>query len=170
MPSLIESLVEVLQKQTEVYKELLQQSQQKTEMIVKNDIEAIKISTEKEESIIRKAAKLDLKREEFIKQIGEVLKISPNQITISDLITVLEKAPTDQKALEQTQEEMLEVLQDLQKVNENNKQLIRQSLDYISFSVNLIRGSKNVSTGRYTSGGMSHYGSSESQSYFDVKR
>lgn len=170
MPSLIESLVEVLQEQTEIYKDLLKQSQQKTEMIVKNDIEEIKISTEKEEGTIRKIAKLELKREDVIKQIAAVLKVSENQIKISDLIQVLEKAPTDQKLLQQTQTEMLEVLQELQKTNEKNKQLIKQSLDYIDFSVNLIQTSQNASTTSYNSGGMSRYGSATDQSYFDLKR
>lgn len=170
MPSLIGSLVEVLQEQTEIYKDLLKQSRQKTEMIVKNDIEAIKNSTEKEESVIRMIAKLDLKREEIIKQIAAVLKVSEKQITISDLIQVLQKTPQDQKFLQQTQEKMLEVLQELRKTNDNNKELIKQSLEYIDFSVNLIQTSKNTASGSYTSGGMSQYGSSAGQSYFDLKR
>jgi len=120
--------------------------------------------------LIKKIAKLDLTREEIIKQIAQVLKVSKDQITVSDLVRVLEKVPQEQKALQQAQIEMLEILQELKKVNDNNKKLIKQSLDFIDFSVNLIQTSKNASSGSYTSGGMSQYGSSTGQSYFDSKR
>lgn len=170
MAGLIGDLVDVLQQEAKSYETLLNYSKHKTQLIVANNVQEIREQVEKEEKEIRVLSKLELQREEIIKKIAGVLKISAKELKISELVPVLEKAPEDQKALIKVQEDMTKVIEELQKTNKNNKQLIQGSLDYIDFSINLINSANNVPQQSYTGGGTESYGGSGSQSYFDFKR
>lgn len=144
MASLIDELIITLKDQVRNYEELLILSEEKKSIIMKNDIETLQKVTAAESTIIGRNQRLENKREECVKNISIVLNQDFKELTITK-ISELIKNQKEYDELVKTRNNLKEVLESLKVRNDQNKTLIESSLDYIDFSVNLIRsdGSKD---------------------------
>ena len=77
MASLIEELISTLDAEKAVYEELVPVSEQKTKVLVKEDLQGLKDVTAQEQLLIDRAGVIGHKREEVIKNIGLVLNMKP---------------------------------------------------------------------------------------------
>ena len=73
MASLIDELVEVLDKENDEYEVMLTLSTEKTSTIVKNDIEQLQAVLVKEQAQIERINVLEKQREDTISDIGRLL-------------------------------------------------------------------------------------------------
>ena len=73
MASLIEELVDVLEKEADFYQQLILMSNEKTQVIVRNDVMALQKLTEKEQLIIEQVSALERKRVEIMDNIKIVI-------------------------------------------------------------------------------------------------
>lgn len=138
MASLIEELITTLSSQHDHYKELLILSEEKGNIVTKNEIDILQQITAAETAIIGKNQKLEQKREEIVKNIGIVLNEDYKKLTITKIAGIINSEEESRKLLK-IRDELKETLDSLKEKNERNKSLIQTSLDYIDFSVNLIR-------------------------------
>ena len=69
MASLIDELIDVLDKEEKEYQDLILLSQEKTPVIIKGDLEKLQKITEAEQYVIGKVNKLEKKRTEVAKDI-----------------------------------------------------------------------------------------------------
>ena len=111
MASLMENLVDVLDKEGSAYEKLLGLSSQKTTVIIKGDLEALAEITDEEQCIIGNIQGLEKQRIEAMTDIANVLNMDVNSLKLTDLIQVLEKRPVDQKNLA-TQRDRLALVAD----------------------------------------------------------
>ncbi len=147
MAGLIDELVGVMSKENDIYKDLIPIVSEKTRVIIKNDLDALQQITDREQLVIEQINALERKREEVIKNIGEVLNRDPRTLNMKNLIKIMAKQPNEQKRLAEIHDELSSTLRTLVTINDRNKLLIQQSLEMIDFDLNLIQSSRMSPSG-----------------------
>lgn len=139
MASLIETLIDVLDKENTEYQGLLKLSEEKTTAIVNGNVERLQEILGLEQRSIDKINKLDAFRDENVGDICNVLNIPRKGIKIENIADMLSGQPKDAKALTDVHMKLKRTLDQLMKVNENNKMLLQESMDMIEFELNLAK-------------------------------
>lgn len=142
MAGLIDELVNVMSQENDIYRELIPIAEEKTRVIIKNDLDALQKITEQEQLTIEKINALEKKREEVVINIGTVLSRDPKELNMKALIKIMGKQPEEQKALSRIHDELDGNLRRLVTINDRNKELINQSLEMIEFNMNLIQSTR----------------------------
>ena len=139
MPSLIEEFITTLEDEQQHYEELLILSTEKATVIRDSDAELLQQITAAETAILGKNQRLENKREAIVKNIGVVLNYDPAELTITKIAEIIENQ-AEHDALIAVRDKLRDTLEELKQKNELNRGLIQSSLDYIEFSVNMLRG------------------------------
>lgn len=142
MAGLIDELVNTMSQENDIYRELIPIAEEKTRVIIKNDLDALQKITEQEQLTIEKITALEKKREEVVINIGTVLSRDPKELNMKALIKIMGKQPEEQKALSRIHDELDGNLRRLVTINDRNKELINQSLEMIEFNMNLIQSTR----------------------------
>lgn len=142
MASLIEEIITTLNSQNTHYEEILILAEEKSKIIKNQDIETLQKVTSAETAIIGKIQKLEIKREEIVKNIAIVLNQKYEELTISKIAEIINNED-DKANLLEVKSKLKQTLETLKKKNELNKGLLQSSLDYVDFSVNVIRNGNN---------------------------
>lgn len=161
---LIDKLIEVLDKETEMYKSILKLSKNKTDVIVEGKVTELESITRLEQTLILNLGKLEGEREQLVDQIAAQLNTKASDITLSRLGKLLPKEQSSRLA--NCHKTLPLLLHELGEANGLNAKLIKNSLDYIDFSVNLM--TSVASTGNnYGNAGLT--GDSKKRNFFDMK-
>ena len=142
MASLIEELILTLGQECEVYRQMIPVAEQKTELIISNNLLELQDITNQEQSMIETIYNLERKREEVVNNIGTVINKDPRTINIRTVIQILEKQPKEQKQLSEIHDNLKKTIQRLVEINNHNKSLIQQSLEMIEFNMNFIQSTR----------------------------
>ena len=142
--SLMENLVDVLDKECTMYEKLLELSTRKTVIIVKGDLEELAKITDEEQCVIGSIQSLEKKRETTMKDIANVLNKDVDSLKLTDLIVILEKRPEDQKNLAVQRDRLKGVTDNVRRVNGQNQELLLSSLEMVQFEMNIIQASKSA--------------------------
>ncbi len=142
MASLIEELIDTLRKECDIYRELIPVAENKTKIIINNDLDTLQDITNQEQEIIERITALERKREEVITNIGTVVSKDPKTIHIKTIIQILDKQPKEQKQLSEIHDNLKNTIQRLVDINNHNKSLIQQSLEMIEFNMNFIQSTR----------------------------
>ena len=144
MASLIDTLIDVLGQEDAEYKKLLELSNNKTQAIVGADIERL-------QARIDAINKLEQQRMENVDDICNVLNLRRKDIKLEDILEVLKKQPKEHDALEAVNAQLKKTLNELMKINENNKLLTKESLDMVEFELNIAKNAVlTPQTGNYS--------------------
>ena len=150
MASLVEVLIDTLTKEESEYVTLLDRSRTKTPVIVKGDVEKLQTITDEEQSVVDRLIALDSRRAEAMKDIAEVMNRDVATLKLSHLIEMLEKRPSERDALVSLLDRLKATVGELRMVNDQNRELIKQSLDIVEFNLNLIKSQRSApETGNY---------------------
>ena len=158
MASLMENLIDVLNKEIKEYEGLLELSTEKTSIIASNNLENLQKITEDEQELVSRIANLDKKREEVTKDIANVLNKDVDTLKLSNLVNMLEKRPEEQAALSKAIDDIKTVVESVRRVNDRNAELIRNAMEMVEFELNLLTAMKaapetaNYNKGAYSSG------------------
>lgn len=158
MASLMENLIDVLEKESSEYEGLLALSQKKTPIIVSGNLENLQKITDEEQEVVSRVAQLDKKRMEITADIANVLNKDVTTLKLASLIEMLEARPAEQKALAASHDRLQVVIRELQRVNEQNKELLANALEMVEFEMNMLQAMKvapetaNYNRSAYNSG------------------
>ena len=158
MASLMENLIDVLNKECREYEGLLELSQKKTAVIVSNNLENLQKITDEEQDVVSRIANLEKKRVEVTADMANVLNKDVNTLKLTDLIGILEGRPQEQKALIDIHDSLQISVRGLKRVNEQNQELIKNALDMVEFDMHMLQAMKaapetaNYNKGAYNSG------------------
>ena len=152
MASLVEELISVLEEECEIYDKLLPIAEEKTNVIIRNDLETLRKITIQEHDTVDKVSALERKRERVIFDIATVLNQDKNTLNLAKIVELLEKQPKEQKILAELHNRLKGTVSRLVDVNFQNKSLIEQSLEMIEFSMNLIQSTRTLPGNNYTKG------------------
>ncbi|WP_167956062.1 flagellar protein FlgN [Anaerosporobacter faecicola] len=150
MASLIEELITTLQKENEIYKEMIPIAKEKSTIVANNDLVALQKLTDREQVYVEQVMALDKKREEVITNIGIVLCKDAGTLKIQDIIKLLEKQPKEQEMLSDIHKNLKKTIDELMEFNNHNKSLIEQSLEIIEFNMNFIQSTRMSPGNNYT--------------------
>jgi flagellar biosynthesis/type III secretory pathway chaperone len=136
----VAGLIQTMYQLIQIHQVLLELSQQKTSILVMNQVEQLNQIVNKETSLIKKIKELDNQRiidiNEFLLEKG----YKPNpRITVEDVTKLVFKAD-DKRALEDAQRNLLRIIEELQELNQLNQKLIEQSLAFIEYSMDIVLG------------------------------
>ena len=137
---MMHNLIEIMNEQAQRYEELLGLSLEKKDTIIKNDVEALKKITNLEHLLMSQNNKLEKKRMTLVDDICEVLGKRGKDITLGELIELLD-GKEEQVALKEVGDRIRQTLDKLREVNELNHTLIESALEYVDYSINVIRSS-----------------------------
>ncbi|QSZ28328.1 flagellar protein FlgN [Aceticella autotrophica] len=141
----IKSLVEILNGELLLYKDLLDIAVKKTDIIVQGKINELDKITKIEGNIILKLANLEDKRESSLRNFSK-----EKEITITELCKIL---PAESEEMKKLQKNLKDVLNKLEQRNSLNKSLINQSLEYINSMIDFISSSLEQDNGMYEATG-----------------
>ena len=165
MPGLIYELIDTLNRQIVHFDELIALSAEKKELIIKNDTDELSKLTTNENAITGKLLKLDKTRASLMEDIANVIG-RPKGMTLSELSEAM-RTQAEYEEISGLTEITKEKLKILRMMNDQNKILIDNSLEYISFTINAIRSSLLPEKAIYSSDG-EELGTR--QSFFDAKQ
>ncbi len=147
MATIIDELIQVIEEQIVLYKDIYAISSEKKNIIINNDLETLQKMNTVENSIVNQVSRLEKKRVGIVSDICMVLGIAESEFTLTKLS---EKLTTeDNKAdILKLRDEIRSIMDNIKQVNDLNNQLIKNSLEYIDFSINIMRSvGDNMSTG-----------------------
>ena len=160
MASLMEVLIDVLEKENQEYERLLVLSMKKTPVIVSEDLDELSKITDEEQIIVSRINHLDAQRNEAINDIANVLNKDVDHLKIVDLIKMLAARPQEQEKLAVVFDKLQENVRNVKRINEQNRQLIQQALELVQFNMNVLQSvnkapeTANYNKGAYNTGDM----------------
>ncbi|NMB34489.1 MAG: flagellar protein FlgN [Clostridium sp.] len=160
----VDHLINIIEEETMIYKDLVEISKNKTDVIVKGKVNELETMTELEQSLIIKIGKLEAAREKIVENVCSLLDLDAQSATISQVLECVE-APQAEK-LKQKKQDLLSVLDDIMHANEINEKLLKSSIDFIDFSINIMSNSNSDENNYGDSGKINE---SKKKTYFDVK-
>ncbi len=171
MASLIEELVGVLEEECIIYKQLIPIAEEKTQVIVRNDLAALQDITDKEQNAINSIQSLERKRDMVLENIRTVINRKSGEFNLKILIGLMDKQPREQQALSEIHDKLKETINTLVQINNRNKALIQQSLEMIEFNLNFIQ-SMRMSPGNntYTKGASRYDAQASASGMFDTRQ
>lgn len=158
MASLMENLIDVLRKESNEYEGLLELSQRKTAIIVSNDLKELEKIMDEEQELVSRISNLEKKREEVSADIANVLNRDVKTLKLTDLITILASRPQERKALEEVHDSLQISVRGLQRINEQNMELLKNAMEMVEFDMHLLQAMKaapetaNYNRGAYSAG------------------
>lgn len=171
MASLIDELVEVLDKENTEYVALIDLSTEKTTALVKNDIDELQRIMVSEQQIVDRINMLEKDREQTIEDICRVIHVDSKELTVKVLIELLKKQPAEQAKLKEVHTKLKKTLDKMVRLNDNNRALMKQSMEILDFEMNLLKGLKMApETNNYTKGAYSAGGTDYGAGVFDAKQ
>jgi flagellar biosynthesis/type III secretory pathway chaperone len=166
MAGLMQQLIGVLEEQTGYYSQLCELSAEKNEVIIVNDVQSLQKITSLENIIIGRLQRLDKNRLSIMKDIAMVLNRDENDLTLGKLAELIAGQP-EHDTLVSVTERIRSAAHSLKSINDQNRILIDSSLEYIDFSVNVMRSAMDSGPSLYSPTGESIDGS---KSFFDAKK
>lgn len=158
MASLMENMIDVLDKECSEYELLLELSLQKTPIIIEGNLEKLQKITDEEQDVITRISHLDNIREKVTKDIADVLNMDVTTLKLANLIQKLGSRPDEKQKLAICYDKLQETVREMTKVNERNRELIQSALEMVEFDLNIIQATKmapetaNYNKGAYNTG------------------
>ena len=160
MASLMEVLIDVLEKESREYENLLALSMKKTPVIVSEDLEQLAKITDEEQIIVSRINHLDHQRNEAVNDIANVLNKDVEKLKIVDLIKMLTARPEEQEKLAIVFDKLQDNVRSVKRINEQNRELIQEALELVQFNMNVLQAmnkapeTANYNKGAYNTGDM----------------
>lgn len=161
---LIHDLIKVLDQEAKAYDDILKIAKNKTSIIVEGKVAELESIVKIEQTLVLQMSRIETMRENIVDKLSADLGLKAKDVTISELLKLIKGE--EAAKLKESQVNMNNVLNDLKHTNEVNSKLIKNSLDFINFSINLI-SSVDIGTNNYGTGGMAN--DTKKRTFFDMK-
>ena len=151
MASLMENLIEVLSQEGDEYEGLLALSQKKMRIIASANLEDLQRITEDEQEVVGRLSRLEKKRMEVTADIANVLNKDVATMKLSNLIEMMAARPQEQAQLAEIHDRLKAIVREVQRTNEQNKELLEEALQMVEFEMNMLQATKAApETANYT--------------------
>lgn len=140
MAGMITQLVEIMSEQSERYNELLGLTLEEKDVLISNDVEELQKLTNLKNMVITQNNRLERKRIELVNDIAEVMGHNQKDIDLATLMEIIGDQPESEE-LETLGAKLRENLGKLKEANNINRQLLEASLEYVEYSINMVKSS-----------------------------
>ncbi|MFC4811619.1 flagellar protein FlgN [Paenibacillus sp. GCM10023250] len=131
-------IIELLDRLIVAHERLLVVSKEKTQSIIRNDLNALNAVIRSEMKLVNEIRELESQRTTESSRMMSAIsgRAFFRKVTLKQLIAVVFDAE-HRIALQNQHVRLSELLQELKQVTAHNQELIRQSLDFIRFSIDI---------------------------------
>lgn len=129
-------LIEILEKETNVYSNYLDLAVKKKQALIDNNIDALELITDEEKKLSTKILALEAARLEHLREQGY-----PTGIQLDQLLPKL--AAEERDEVKSSAEKLKEVLSQCKKFSDNNMALLKQSSNYINHMIKTFSSNLN---------------------------
>ena len=102
MASLIDSLIKDMDTENSLYSELYGYAKDKTEAIVKGDVESLQAILNHEQALIDRIGAVENERLQVVDEICNVLHLPPKDVKVEKIVQLLEKRPKEHDRLQES--------------------------------------------------------------------
>ncbi|HOO80738.1 MAG TPA: flagellar protein FlgN [Lachnospiraceae bacterium] len=172
MASLMENIIDLLNKENSEYELLIQLSMDKTPVIIKGDLEQLGKITEKEQEVVGRIQHYEKERIQTMKDIADVTNKDAEDLKLPVLIEMMSGRTREQEALRLVHDRLKTTMTNMTRVNNQNRELLKNSLEMVQFEMNLLQSMKcapetaDYNKGAYNTGSIMGSGSKR----FDTKQ
>ena len=158
MASLMENLIIILGSICDEYDNLLGLSAKKTPVIISGNLDELSKITDEEQIVVSRINQLDHKRQEVIQDIANVVNRDVEDLKLANIIQMLGPRPAEQQNLSVVYDRLGRVVREVQRVNNQNRELLSSALEMIEFDINMLQAMKaapetaNYNKGAYSAG------------------
>ncbi|WP_168198214.1 flagellar protein FlgN [Crassaminicella thermophila] len=135
MSKSVDQLILALNKEYEIYKDYYTLAKNKNEILIEGNVKELERITKKEQDVIAVMGKIDQIRTAIIGNILFEKKIDWVE-SLTELASHIEASKRAE--IIALKDKLRILLEEIKNLNDLNGKLIRQSLDYIEFNVNLL--------------------------------
>ncbi len=144
LKKLVSDLKDILTNEMDLYRDMVDLANKKRDVITKGDIKELDNITHIEQEIIINIGKLEDTRTEIVDMIMEELGLTNDDINVSKVLERLDQK--DKVHLEKMRDDFIQILNELKEKNDLNNALIKDSLEYINFNLNLMTNASSENT------------------------
>ncbi|HZK28463.1 MAG TPA: flagellar protein FlgN [Thermoclostridium sp.] len=132
----VDNLIKIFEYEIKIYTKVLQEVENKKNVIINGDVESLQATVVKEQRYINELNKLVEAADKIIAHIAKITGKKCEDINISYLIGI---APAKEaKKLSSKRDELNRLIEQIREKNELNQKLINNSIEYVNFSLNLL--------------------------------
>ncbi|MCR4611038.1 MAG: flagellar protein FlgN [Lachnospiraceae bacterium] len=140
----MDELLGVLRQEKQGYVTLAGFAEEKRECIIKGDVDKLDAISEKEQDETAVLKNLEHKRVKILKDMAVVLGKDGEEISISNMIEMLERQPGEQAKLIQAKDELVQQASEMQLANQQNEILLRHAMEMVEFDLTLLKSLKQA--------------------------
>lgn len=144
MASLVEELINVLEQENEIYIRLSEYAEQKRQILIDADIEALEKLTVLEQDASDELLSRSNKQVSILKDIANVLGKDSSDITVTKLIGYLETQPEYQEKIIVARDNLLKIAGELKQKNNLNEILLNQAMEMTEFDITLFKSMRQA--------------------------
>ncbi|MBQ8597505.1 MAG: flagellar protein FlgN [Lachnospiraceae bacterium] len=154
----MENLIQVLDEESQEYEKLLGLSMKKTPVLVSGDLDELAKITDEEQIVVSKINRLEIKRQETFTDIANVINKDVKTLMLGDLVEMLSSRSVEQQKLAKVHDRLKSSVREVKRVNEQNRELIKNALEMVEFDMNMLQAMKaapetaNYNKGAYNTG------------------
>jgi flagellar biosynthesis/type III secretory pathway chaperone len=131
-----ESVVGLLQEETEAHRRLLQLAREEQRALVRGDVEALQRLVAEQEHVVAQVRGLEQARMQLLELVAERVGRPVEQLSLRELVAA--SPPDVGRRLEAQRVQLTDVLRELADVNKANALLVRAHLEYVHHLVGLL--------------------------------
>ena len=137
MASLMEDLLDVLEKEEAQYETLIALGDEA-------DIAKLDDVTIREQDAASVLLNLSNRRTQVLNDMATVLGKNPGELTITKMIGYLDKQPVEQEKLTKQRDRLLDAGARMRALNQQNEALLKQALEMVEFDLTLLRSMRQA--------------------------
>ncbi len=130
--------------ETEQYEKLINLNGEKKDSIIHKKLDVLETITVQEQAIADSLLKLEDKRLGLLRNIASVMGHDGEQISVSWMIDNLASQPVEQKKLLLAKDKLVKAADNVQILNFQTQNLLRQALEMVEFDITLIKSVKQA--------------------------
>lgn len=146
MASLVEELVEIIEQEIVLYRQLVEYGEQKRVILINADVPALEKLTALEQETSDELLALSNKQGAILKDISVVLGKSDEGMTVTKLIGYLGTQPDIQGKLTEAKDRLIGIAEEMEQINQLNKTLIAQAIELCEFDITLFKSLRQAPT------------------------
>ena len=151
MASLLQNLVDALDRECALYERLLALSDRKTPVIIERDLKELSKISADEQAVVSLISAVDKEREAVMNSIADVIGEKGNNLRLIELIRMLDSRPNEQRALGTKRDKLKSLAERVQRINDQNQILLQSSLEMVQYEMNIIQAARRApETANYT--------------------
>ncbi len=144
MASLLDELLLTMDGETGQYEKLISLNGEKKDSIIYKKLDVLEAITVQEQAIADALLKLEEKRARILKSIATVMGHDGEQVTVSWMISNLSNQPVEQKKLSDAKDKLVKAADDVQVLNFQTQNLLKQAIEMVEFDITLLKSAKQA--------------------------